>query len=69
MSHSITIPTPFARRVGLLTLGLATLLPMLAGSMANMVLPALGQVFAVPFAACIRCRWRNCPTPAATVSR
>jgi MFS family permease len=50
MSHSITIPTPFARRVGLLTLGLATLLPMLAGSMANMVLPALGQVFAVPFA-------------------
>jgi MFS family permease len=50
MSHSITIPTPFARRVGLLALGLATLLPMLAGSMANMALPALGQVFAVPFA-------------------
>ncbi|MCW0506241.1 MFS transporter [Aeromonas piscicola] len=50
MSHSITIPTPFARRAGLLALGLATLLPMLAGSMANMVLPALGQVFAVPFA-------------------
>ena len=50
MSHSITIPTPFARRAGLLALGLATLLPMLAGSMANMALPALGQVFAVPFA-------------------
>jgi len=38
------------RRLGLAGLGLATLLPMLAGSMANLVLPALGQDFGVPFA-------------------
>ncbi|MNG95683.1 Multidrug resistance protein stp [compost metagenome] len=36
-----------ARRTGLLALGLATLLPMLAASMANLALPALGQAFAV----------------------
>jgi MFS family permease len=50
MPHSIAPPSSATRRAGLLALGLATLLPMLAGSMANMVLPALGQVFAVPFA-------------------
>jgi len=45
-----SLTTRAARRLGLLALGLATLLPMLAGSLANMVLPALGQAFAVPFA-------------------
>ncbi|MDM5133510.1 MFS transporter [Aeromonas piscicola] len=50
MSYPIIIPSPWARRTGLLALGLATLLPMLAGSMANMALPALGQAFAAPFA-------------------
>ncbi|MGY3894048.1 MFS transporter [Aeromonas enterica] len=50
MSFSVPIPSPWTRRAGLLALGLATLLPMLAGSMANMALPALGQAFAVPFA-------------------
>lgn len=43
-----------ARRTGLLALGLSTLLAMLAGSMANLVLPALGVAFAVPFA---RLQW------------
>ena len=41
---------PAARRLGLLALGLATLLPMLAGCMVSMLLPALGADFAVPFA-------------------
>lgn len=50
MSYPSIIPSPWARRAGLLALGLATLLPMLAGSMANMALPALGQAFAAPFA-------------------
>lgn len=50
MSYPSIIPSPWARRTGLLALGLATLLPMLAGSMANMALPALGQAFAAPFA-------------------
>ena len=50
MPHSIAPPSSATRRAGLLALGLATLLPMLGGSLANMVLPALGQVFAVPFA-------------------
>ncbi|MFM5588946.1 MFS transporter [Aeromonas rivipollensis] len=50
MSPLNPLPTPAARRLGLLALGLATLLPMLGGSLANMVLPALGQAFAVPFA-------------------
>ena len=50
MSQCKSLPTPAARRLGLLALGLATLLPMLGGSLANMVLPALGQAFAVPFA-------------------
>lgn len=50
MSQPKPLPTPAARRLGLLALGLATLLPMLGGSLANMVLPALGQAFAVPFA-------------------
>jgi MFS family permease len=49
MSHPIILPSSAARRAGLLALGLATLLPMLAGSMANLALPALGQVFSVPF--------------------
>ncbi|MNB96249.1 Methyl viologen resistance protein SmvA [compost metagenome] len=50
MSEPKPLPTPAARRLGLLALGLATLLPMLGGSLANMVLPALGQAFGVPFA-------------------
>ena len=50
MSSPKLLPTSAARHLGLLALGLATLLPMLAGSLANMVLPALGQAFAVPFA-------------------
>ncbi|WP_224431509.1 MFS transporter [Aeromonas rivuli] len=50
MPNAIAPHSSATRRAGLLALGLATLLPMLAGSMANMVLPALGQVFAVPFA-------------------
>lgn len=50
MSYPSIIPSPWVRRAGLLALGLATLLPMLAGSMANMALPALGQAFAAPFA-------------------
>lgn len=50
MPHNIVLSPPLTRRLGLLALGLATLLPMLAGSMANMVLPALEQAFAVPFA-------------------
>lgn len=50
MSYPSIIPSPCARRAGVLALGLATLLPMLAGSMANMALPALGQAFAAPFA-------------------
>ncbi|MFM5856957.1 MFS transporter [Aeromonas media] len=50
MSPLNPLPTPAARRLGLLALGLATLLPMLGGSLANMVLPALGRAFAVPFA-------------------
>ncbi|MGE6170049.1 MFS transporter [Aeromonas media] len=50
MSSLNSLPTPATRRLGLLALGLATLLPMLGGSLANMVLPALGQAFAVPFA-------------------
>ncbi|WP_429108742.1 MFS transporter [Aeromonas media] len=50
MSPLNPLPTPAARRLGLLALGLATLLPMLGGSLANMVLPALGQAFTVPFA-------------------
>ncbi|WP_412705822.1 Spectinomycin tetracycline efflux pump [Aeromonas rivipollensis] len=49
MSETKPLPTPAVRSLGLLALGLATLLPMLAGSLANMVLPALGQAFAVPF--------------------
>lgn len=49
MSHIITPPSAGARRAGLLALGLATLLPMLAGSMANLALPALGQAFSAPF--------------------
>ncbi|OCA60063.1 MFS transporter [Aeromonas piscicola] len=50
MSYPSITPSPWARRAGLLALALATLLPMLAGSMANMALPALGQAFATPFA-------------------
>lgn len=51
MSHPIvSSPSVVVHRAGLLALGLSTLLPMLAGSMANMALPALGQAFAVPFA-------------------
>ncbi|WP_043128662.1 MFS transporter [Aeromonas media] len=50
MSSLSPLPTSATRRLGLLALGLATLLPMLGGSLANMVLPALGQAFAVPFA-------------------
>ncbi len=50
MSPFTRVLPPAARRLGLLALGLATLLPMLAGSMANMLLPALGADFAVPFA-------------------
>ncbi|MGY3944408.1 MFS transporter [Aeromonas tecta] len=49
MSHPIIPPSSGARRAGLLALGLVTLLPMLAGSMANLALPALGQAFSVPF--------------------
>ncbi|MGL6391828.1 MFS transporter, partial [Aeromonas hydrophila] len=50
MSPFTRVFPPAARRLGLLALGLATLLPMLAGSMASMLLPALGADFAVPFA-------------------
>ncbi|OSP52646.1 MFS transporter [Aeromonas hydrophila] len=50
MSPFTRVLPPAARRLGLLALGLATLLPMLAGSMASMLLPALGADFAVPFA-------------------
>lgn len=50
MSHPTTLSAVTTRRTGLLALGLSTLLPMLAGSMANLVLPALGTEFAVPFA-------------------
>ncbi|WP_270827969.1 MFS transporter [Aeromonas sp. Y318-1] len=50
MSPFTHVLPPAARRLGLLALGLATLLPMLAGSMASMLLPALGADFAVPFA-------------------
>ncbi|WP_323963930.1 MFS transporter [Aeromonas hydrophila] len=50
MSTSTHFPPLAAPRLGLLALGLATLLPMLAGSMASMLLPALGADFAVPFA-------------------
>ena len=50
MSTPLLVPPPVTRRLGLAGLGLATLLPMLAGSMANLVLPALGQDFGVPFA-------------------
>ncbi|MGU5769575.1 MFS transporter [Aeromonas sp. YN13HZO-058] len=50
MSQYKSLLTPAARRLGLLALGLATLLPMLGGSLASMVLPALEQAFAVPFA-------------------
>ncbi len=50
MSPFTRVLPPAVRRLGLLALGLATLLPMLAGSMASMLLPALGADFAVPFA-------------------
>ena len=50
MSTPLLVPPPVTRRLGLAGLGLATLLPMLAGSMANLVLPALGRDFGVPFA-------------------
>ena len=50
MSTPLLVSPPVTRRLGLVGLGLATLLPMLAGSMANLVLPALGQDFGVPFA-------------------
>ncbi|MFM4996575.1 MFS transporter [Aeromonas sanarellii] len=50
MSTKPLVSPPVTHRLGLAGLGLATLLPMLAGSMANLVLPALGPVFAVPFA-------------------
>ncbi|MCO4209144.1 MFS transporter [Aeromonas hydrophila] len=50
MSPFTRVLPPAARRLGLLALGFATLLPMLAGSMASMLLPALGADFAVPFA-------------------
>ena len=50
MSPFTHVLPPAARSLGLLALGLATLLPMLAGSMASMLLPALGADFAVPFA-------------------
>ncbi len=50
MSTPLLVSPPVTRRLGLAGLGLATLLPMLAGSMANLVLPALGQDFGVPFA-------------------
>ncbi len=42
MSTPLLVSPPVTRRLGLAGLGLATLLPMLAGSMANLVLPALG---------------------------
>uniref|UniRef100_UPI0025B6BD3B MFS transporter n=1 Tax=Aeromonas caviae TaxID=648 RepID=UPI0025B6BD3B len=50
MSTPLLVSPPVTHRLGLAGLGLATLLPMLAGSMANLVLPALGQDFGVPFA-------------------
>ncbi len=50
MSTPLLVSPPVTRRLGLAGLGLATLLPMLAGSMANLVLPALGRDFGVPFA-------------------
>ena len=50
MFHSISLSATRTRRIGLLALGLSTLLPMLAGCMANLVLPALEVAFAVPFA-------------------
>lgn len=49
MSSPPLVSPPVTRHVGLAGLGLATLLPMLTGSMASLVLPALGQAFAVPF--------------------
>ena len=60
MSPLNPLPTSAARRLGLLALGLATLLPMLGGSLANMVLPALGQAFAVPLPVCSGCWWPIC---------
>lgn len=50
MSTPLLVSPPVTRRLGLAGLGLATLLPMLAGSMANLVLPALGRDFGVTFA-------------------
>ncbi len=50
MSTPLLVSPPVTRRLGLAGLGLATLLPMLAGSMANLVLPALGRDYGVPFA-------------------
>ncbi|MGL5815279.1 MAG: MFS transporter [Aeromonas sp.] len=50
MFHPISLSAATTRCTGLLALGLCTLLAMLAGSMANLVLPALGAAFAVPFA-------------------
>lgn len=50
MSTSTHFPPLAAPRLGLLALGLATLLPMLAASMGGILLPALGTAFHLPFA-------------------
>ncbi|MFA7834977.1 MFS transporter [Aeromonas dhakensis] len=50
MSTSTHLPPLAAPRLGLLALGLATLLPMLAASMGGILLPALGAAFHLPFA-------------------
>ncbi|HDZ8964663.1 TPA: MFS transporter [Aeromonas dhakensis] len=50
MSTSTHFPPQAAPRLGLLALGLATLLPMLAASMGGILLPALGAAFHLPFA-------------------
>lgn len=50
MSTPTHFPPLAAPRLGLLALGLATLLPMLAASMGGILLPALGTAFHLPFA-------------------
>lgn len=50
MSTSTHFPPLAAPRLGLLALGIATLLPMLAASMGGILLPALGAAFHLPFA-------------------
>ncbi|WP_349920211.1 MFS transporter [Aeromonas veronii] len=50
MSSPMVTPVFTARSMGLPALGFSTLLPMLAGSMGNMALPALGVELAIPLA-------------------